>query len=155
MDQNKKKKRDQTRSRRNSKLGLDALMNCESKAKDLEREEIKQMIQEILLQGNTQVTAASLVEPKVIQERFSYKYLKDFQVTLLALKGAYDAMLNTQGLFQADKCNDTFALKSIATLAKSVKKIQDLFDECKGVQVKLLKYPAPCENCSCYPRSQV
>ena len=92
-----------------------------------------QMIKEVLLQGNKHVTEASLVKPRITKERFSQKYMRDFQVTTLALKGAYEAMLNTQGLFQAQKCKENFALKSIATLAKSVKKMKDLFEQSKTV----------------------
>ena len=85
------------------------------------------MMKEVLTQGTKYVAEARLMKPNLTKDRFSQKFLRDYQVANMALKGAHEAMLNTQGLFQANKCNAKFALKAIATLARTISKMKDIF----------------------------
>ena len=127
----KRKVNEEKRSQREALLGLDALIACETKVKDLEEEDILKMIKEVTAQGTKFVAESSMMKPKLTKERFSAKFLRDFQVANMALKGAQEAMLNAQGLYQASKCNDKFALKAIATLARCILKIKQLLADSK------------------------
>ena len=127
----KRKVNEEKRSQREALLGLDALIACETKVKDLEEEDILKMIKEVTAQGTKFVAESSMMKPKLTKERFSAKFLRDFQVATMALKGAQEVMLNAQGLYQASKCNDKFALKAIATLARCILKIKQLLADSK------------------------
>jgi hypothetical protein len=114
---------------KNATLGLEALANCEVGAKDAPAEDLHSMMKEVLTQGHKLVANASILKPKVTKDKYAASFIKDFRMTAQALTSSYEAMLNTQGLFQAQKCGHKFVLKAVSSLGKISLKMKALIKD--------------------------
>ena len=110
-------------------LGLQAMSNCVSKEKDLTDEDILQMLKEVTGLGQKVVADCAIKKAKVTKEKYSHKFVREYNQLQCALKGSYDALCNTQGLWQASKCKKLFVLKAIQSLAQNVQKMKEKLAE--------------------------
>ena len=113
------------RQEKEAKLGMEALEACQN-LQDPSEADVLAMMKEVLFQGHKCVASGSLLRAKLTKDRYAQGFIREFQVVTSALNSAYEATLNTQGLYQAKKCNFKFALKAIASLAKATLKMKSL-----------------------------
>ena len=131
----KNQKREENKAKhlaREAKLGMQALASCEKTYNDTTKEDCLPMMKEVLQKGFKAVHSATILKPRITKEKFSGAFVKEFQQTLYTLQQSHEAMLNTQGLFQAEKCSIKFALKAIANLATITLKMRQLIDATSG-----------------------
>ena len=125
----KREQAKQQKEAKEAKLGLHALAKIDSKNVEVSSEDVLAMLKEMLAQGQKIVADATVTKAKITKDRFSKQVIHKYATAHLALRASYDALLTTQGLYQQKKCRDSFALKSIAQLARSVLKMKEVFEE--------------------------
>ena len=114
----KREQAKQQKEAKEAKLGLHALAKIDSKSVEVSSEDVLAMLKEMLAQGQKIVADATVTKAKITKDRFSKQVIHKYATAHLALRAAYEALLTTQGLFQATQMQGPVCFENYCTTGK-------------------------------------